>query len=541
MELTSANVAGLVAAARDGDGRALQRLIADHLPLVYNLVSAAVDDPADVDDIVQDTMLRAVRELPGLRAPGSFRAWLAVIAVRQVGTHQQRRRAAGRRLRPLEEAAGRADPQAEIEDVTALRSRLSHQRRQVAEATRWLDPDDRRLLSLWWQEVAGWLSRAELAEAAGVSVAHAGVRVHRTREQLDLARAVVAALAARPGCSRLAAETADWDGQPSPLWRKRVGRHVRGCRACTAAGEGQLPADKLLATLPTLAVPAGLTHAVIGPIAAAPIAAAPIAAAPIAAAPIAAGVAPIAAAAAPIAAGVAPVAAGVAPVAAGVAPIAVGASATAVAGKVIAGIVAGVAAVAVTVPLVVSDKSGRNDPGPIARAAPVASAAGSSTPAPAPAPQRTTARPSAAGVVPLGPLSLEWAGGGYLSRGDNTDAVVVATVDGAESRRRASFTAVNGLADPKCVSFRTADGRYLRHYELRGYVAPFDYRQIFREDATYCPLPGPTPDSVVLQSFNYRDFRLRWTGSVFGIGYLKNTAEFRAASSFRVRPVLATG
>ncbi|MEV4349283.1 sigma-70 family RNA polymerase sigma factor [Actinoplanes sp. NPDC049596] len=507
MDLTSANVAELVTAARNGDGRALQQLIADHLPLVYDLVGAAMDDPADVDDVVQDTMLRAVRELPGLRAPGSFRAWLAVIAIRQVGTHREQRRAADRRFRPLDEAAGEADPQAEIEDVTALRTRLSRERRQVAEATRWLDPDDRRLLALWWQEVAGRLTRAELAEAAGISVAHAGVRIQRTREQLDLARAVVAALAARPACPGLAAVTADWDGRPSPLWRKRIARHVRGCRACTAAGDGQLPADRLLATSAAVAVPAGLSHAV----------------------------------AAQIAAGAVPIVAGTVPIASGAASIAAATGVTTVAGKVIAGIVAGVAAVAVTVPLVVSDEPDRRDPGPIAAPVPTASTAFFRTSAPAPAPSRTTSRPPApAATVPLGPLSLEWAGGGYLTRGENTDAVVVAKVD-AGGRRRATFTAVNGLADPRCVSFRDADGRYLRHYELRGYVAPFDYSQIFREDATYCPLPGTAAGTVFLRSFNYPEFYLRWTGTQFGIGYIKDTDDFRAASSFRVRPALATG
>ncbi|MEU8819698.1 sigma-70 family RNA polymerase sigma factor [Actinoplanes sp. NPDC048796] len=526
MDLTSANVAELVTAARNGDSRALQRLIADHLPLVYNLVSAAMEDPAEVDDVVQDTMLRAVRELPGLRTPGSFRAWLAVIAVRQVGTHRQQRLAAGRRIRPLEEAAGQADPQAELEEVTALRSRLSGQRRQVAEATRWLDPDDQRLLSLWWQEVAGRLTRAELAEAAGITVAHAGVRVQRTREQLDLARAVVAALAARPLCSRLAAETADWDGRPSPLWRKRIARHVRGCRTCTAATEGLLPADKLLENLPALVVPAGLAHAVLGPISAGAGAAATGAAATGAAAAGA-------------------TAAGATAAGAVTASVTGTAGASAVAGKVIAGIVAGVAAVAVTVPLVRPDDPapGPGGPGVIAAPAPTTSPARFSTPAPTPS--RTTQRPSAPPTaVPLGALSLEWAGGGYLSLGVNTDAVAVAAVDrgsGAENRRRATFTAVTGLADPRCFSFRAGDGRYLRHYELRGYVAPLDDSQIFREDATYCPLPGPVAGSVALQSFNYREFRLRWTGSVFGIGYLKDTAEFRTASSFFVRPALATG
>ncbi len=44
-------------------------------------------------------------------------------------------------------------------DLTILRLGLSGQRREVAEATRWLDEDDRELLALWWQEAAGELTR----------------------------------------------------------------------------------------------------------------------------------------------------------------------------------------------------------------------------------------------------------------------------------------------------------------------------------------------------------------------------------------------
>ena len=43
----------------------------------------------------------------------------------------------------------------------------------------------------------------------------------------------------------------------------------------------------------------------------------------------------------------------------------------------------------------------------------------------------------------------------------------------------------------------------------------------------------------MLRSFNYPDFFLRWTGTLFGIGFTKNTREFRTSGSFRVRPALA--
>ena len=132
-------------------------------------------------------MLRALRQLPGLRAPESFRTWLAMIAVNRVGTHLHRRQTAAARQVDLDELVEMPDAEADLENLTMLRLELSGQRRQVVRASRWLDPDDRALLSLWWLEVAGQLTRTELAAAMGVSVAHAGVRVQRMRGQLELA------------------------------------------------------------------------------------------------------------------------------------------------------------------------------------------------------------------------------------------------------------------------------------------------------------------------------------------------------------------
>ena len=59
-----------VIAAQAGDAQALDRLVSSYLPLIYNIVGRALNGHADTDDVVQETMLRAVRGLPGLRDPG---------------------------------------------------------------------------------------------------------------------------------------------------------------------------------------------------------------------------------------------------------------------------------------------------------------------------------------------------------------------------------------------------------------------------------------------------------------------------------------
>ncbi|WP_149181645.1 sigma-70 family RNA polymerase sigma factor [Streptomyces sp. TRM49041] len=252
MHTDSDHIPELVSAARAGDGPARERLVADYLPLVYNVVGRALDGHADVDDVVQDTMFRALDGLGGLREPARFRSWLVAIAMNQIRRRWTDRQQAA--VASLERVVERPDPAGDFVDLTILRLGLSGQRREVAEATRWLDEDDRALLALWWQEAAGELTRAELAEALGVPGRHAAVRVQRMKAQLETGRVVVRTLAAEPRCDGLARLTADWDGRPAAIWRKRVARHARGCRACGGHWSGLIPAEGLLAGL-ALVVP----------------------------------------------------------------------------------------------------------------------------------------------------------------------------------------------------------------------------------------------------------------------------------------------
>jgi RNA polymerase sigma factor (sigma-70 family) len=247
----------MIRAAQAGNQRAQDDLVAAYLPLVYNVVGRALDGHADVDDVVQETMIRALSGLPALRTPESFRSWLVAIAMNQIRDRWQARSAA-QRHGDLGEAHELADPGADFVDLTIVRLGLSGQRREVAEATRWLEPADRELLSLWWLEAAGELTRAEVAAALGLSQAHTAVRVQRMKAHLENSRVVVRALSADPRCTELARSLGAWDGAPSPLWRKRLVRHARDCGACSRLGAGLVPAEGLLVGLGLVPVGAAL-------------------------------------------------------------------------------------------------------------------------------------------------------------------------------------------------------------------------------------------------------------------------------------------
>jgi len=476
----------LVVAARAGDRTALDELVRRHLPMVYNLVRRALHDDPAVDDVVQDVLVRALRQLPDLRTAASFRPWLAAIAVRQIGTHLAREDVAAHRQAPLEVAIGHPDAGAEVEGPALLRVELSAQRRQVGHALPWMGADERTTFSLWWLELTGELTRAEVAAALGTTVAYAGVRMQRMREQLESSRQIVAALEALPGCDVLGEVTADWDGTPSPYWRKRLARHVSSCPVCARATGRLLPTDRLMTGLFLLPVPAALAAAVV-------------------AKAIATGVAAGSGAAG----------------APGVLSWLGRAIQAATAHPVAATVTAGVLAVGVTIPTT----------GWTTSAPPSTGLTGTAGPSPS----------VATGRLSTGRVSLESAGapGRYVAVVGDTGVLTALGTSGVPAaRERAGLRAVAGLADPTCFSFRRPDGRYLRHSSFRLRLSADEGTVLFRQDATFCPRAGFLAGSISLESFNYRNFFLRHVGDQMWIDRYDGSADFRQTGSFLVRPPL---
>ncbi|MFB7084912.1 sigma-70 family RNA polymerase sigma factor [Streptomyces sp. NPDC056296] len=251
-----------VIAARAGEPRALEELTRDCLPLVYNVVGRAVGGGPDVDDLVQETVIKMLTGLRQLREPDRFRPWLVSIALRQV-KDRWRSQSLAPDLVDHEDAQEHLAVHTGFEEEAVLRLRLSGQRRETALAMSWLDPGHRETASLWWLELAGELTREDLAAALAVPATHAAVRVQRMREQLDVTRRVVRAVGARHAqeCAPWTELVAAWDGRPSPLMRKRLDRHLRDCPSCAGLVEDQdglLPAEGLLTGLGLVPLPLGL-------------------------------------------------------------------------------------------------------------------------------------------------------------------------------------------------------------------------------------------------------------------------------------------
>jgi RNA polymerase sigma factor (sigma-70 family) len=252
-QTVSRDVTRLVRDAQAGTASALDDLVAEHLPLVYNIVGRALSGHPDVDDVVQETMLRSIHALPTLREPDRYRSWLVAIAYRQIQAHLRSR--AVTRMRRAAEPADLPDPEGDFAERTTAELVVADQRRELVEAVHWLDDADRTLLGLWWQESAGELTRGELASALQVKPKHAAVRVQRMKAQLDAARGVVRALRARPRCTELSSQLRRWDGAADPLWRKRLVRHVRECPTCGPRGQGLVAPEELLLGFAALPVP----------------------------------------------------------------------------------------------------------------------------------------------------------------------------------------------------------------------------------------------------------------------------------------------
>jgi RNA polymerase sigma-70 factor (ECF subfamily) len=79
----------LVRAAQDGDRASFGRLYERYARMVHGVLLAKVP-PDDVDDLVQDVFLKALRSLRTLRETSSFGAWLAAIARNRANDYHRR-------------------------------------------------------------------------------------------------------------------------------------------------------------------------------------------------------------------------------------------------------------------------------------------------------------------------------------------------------------------------------------------------------------------------------------------------------------------
>ena len=73
--------AAAVALARDGDSEAFRALVERHSRAIYRLAHRMTGNPSDAEDVVQETFLKAYRQLGRFESRANFGTWLHRIAV----------------------------------------------------------------------------------------------------------------------------------------------------------------------------------------------------------------------------------------------------------------------------------------------------------------------------------------------------------------------------------------------------------------------------------------------------------------------------
>ena len=74
----------LVAAAIAGDKKSLEALVKRHQAWIYNIALKMVWDPADAEDVTQETLIKIITKLSTFRQESSLRTWLYRIAANHV-------------------------------------------------------------------------------------------------------------------------------------------------------------------------------------------------------------------------------------------------------------------------------------------------------------------------------------------------------------------------------------------------------------------------------------------------------------------------
>ncbi len=168
----------LVRSAQAGDGAAFAQLVGRHKSRVFGLASRFTRDSHTLDDLAQETFIRAWQQLGKFRSEAPFEHWLVRIAVHACYDFlRHERRNQSRQSVPIDGIELAAET-----DVSAEKARD-----MVESAMGRLNPEERIVLTLLELEER---SVKEIAELTGWSQANVKIRAFRARRALKAALAL---------------------------------------------------------------------------------------------------------------------------------------------------------------------------------------------------------------------------------------------------------------------------------------------------------------------------------------------------------------
>lgn len=174
--------AGLVAAAKEGDRAAMDRLLRLHHDRVYAVCRSVVGNDADAADATQNALISVVRGLGRFDGKSAFSTWVYRIATNAAVDELRRR---SRRPQPVDHRSGDDRPRMEVGDRPDQSAEGAFQqiedRLQVSGALAELTDDFRIAVVL--RDVAD-LDYAEIGDVLGIPPGTVRSRIARGRAAL---------------------------------------------------------------------------------------------------------------------------------------------------------------------------------------------------------------------------------------------------------------------------------------------------------------------------------------------------------------------
>lgn len=177
----------LVRQVQEGNKRAFDLLVLKYQRRIMRLLARMINDPAEVEDVAQETFVKAYRALPQFRGDSNFYTWLYRIAINSARNWQAARH---RRPYQLNEYKNEEGETFNLEDTLTDNNtpELELASREVAQtvhkAIDALAPELRTAIIL--REMEG-LSYEEIAQAMDCPIGTVRSRIFRAREAITKA------------------------------------------------------------------------------------------------------------------------------------------------------------------------------------------------------------------------------------------------------------------------------------------------------------------------------------------------------------------
>ena len=172
------STASLVSECIAGNEAAIELFVRQYETGVFRLALSIVGDPAEANEITQETFLAALRALPSYQEKKSLKAWLYTIALNHSRSHLRKRKVV-ERLRNTLNAIFRVEVQKQILPEEAIIQ--NDKETQVWNALNQLDEPFRTVVVLrYFHE----LPISEISEILSINEGTIHSRLHTARERL---------------------------------------------------------------------------------------------------------------------------------------------------------------------------------------------------------------------------------------------------------------------------------------------------------------------------------------------------------------------